>query len=364
MRQQATTVQPSVIMISILALITLPLIQTSPIKISSEVTGKAVIQIPRFRAEEPDAYMCMAVPATDIELKNVVGYKVEVIKEITHHISVAFCEDYETNQPLWDCKNHHGDICSGRSIAFGGWDGYSGHHKDTWFPDDVGIQFGKDLKLNYIVIQMHLEEAVLDPSALKSNPANITLFLTEQSRKYSYQKVNLFSYGYIPPFSEDFKAELTYKWEGSPINAYEYFAHTHAYGYLLEGYIVRNNTIIFSMKENTQEKKQDMTPVEGGLVEIRPGDVLALRCSYRNPGQKNITFGLKGGDEMCNLIYNFKYDAKDIDAFPRSIKSGADVQDRVWCPKDGIGQVDVLCDMQQAASVIRRPRTTKYSNVI
>ncbi|KAK3602991.1 hypothetical protein CHS0354_016806 [Potamilus streckersoni] len=109
------------------------------------------------------------------------------------------------------------------------------------------------------------------------------------------------------------------------------------------------------------------------------GASLALRCSYRNPGPKNIRFGisnlyfdfinlfasrLKGGDEMCNLIYNFKYDAKDIDAFPRSIKSSADAQDGVWCPKDGSDPVDVLCDMQQAASAIRRPRTSIVSNMI
>ncbi|KAK3602992.1 hypothetical protein CHS0354_016807 [Potamilus streckersoni] len=65
------------------------------------------------------------------------------------------------------------------------------------------LTFGKDLNLNYLLVQIHLEEAVLDPKALKSNPANFTLFLTKESRKYSYQKVNLFSYGHIPPFSED-----------------------------------------------------------------------------------------------------------------------------------------------------------------
>ncbi|KAL3881808.1 hypothetical protein ACJMK2_028200 [Sinanodonta woodiana] len=361
MEQQARNVKSLVWMISIISLISFQTIQMTPIKISSEVTGKTVIYIPRFRAPEPDVYMCMAVPVTDIKLTNLVGYKVEVIEEITHHISFAFCEQYETDQTLWDCKNHHGDICSGRSIALAGWDGYSGHHKNTIFPDDVGIQFGKDFKLNHFVIQMHLEDSVPDPNMLRSNPANLTFFLTEKSRKYSYQTVNLFANGYIPALSEEFMAEITCKWEGVPIHAYEYFAHTHGYGYLLELYIVRNNTIIFARKEKTQNKTQDMIPIKGGPVEIRPGDLLAVRCSYRNPGPNNVTFGLKGGDEMCNLIYNFKYDAKEIDAFPRSVKYSSNVQDRVWCPKDGSNSNDALCILQQAARVDASSGISIYS---
>ncbi|KAL3881807.1 hypothetical protein ACJMK2_028199 [Sinanodonta woodiana] len=318
-------------------------IQCNPIKVTSEVTRKTLIEMPKIQLDKPDSYICMAVPVTDLEFSTVVGFKIDVIQEITHHVSLALCEEYETNQTVWDCKSGHGHICSGRSAVFGSWDGGSKNH-------NVGILFGKDVKLNYVVIQAHFKEAVPDPDALKSNPTNVTLFLTEDSRNYSYQKVILFSSGYIPAFSDDFKAEIICKWESIPVKLYEYFAHAHNYGQLIEGYIVRNNTKILISMDKPKGKSHDTVQIEGRHIEIRPGDILAARCSYRNKGPSQIQFGLGFFDEMCNLELSFKYDAKQIDAFPQSVKCGSDAQDRVWCPNGGHDQVDVLCDLQHEAT--------------
>ncbi|KAK3602988.1 hypothetical protein CHS0354_016803 [Potamilus streckersoni] len=325
-------------------------IQCNPINVTSEVTKRTLIQMPKIHVDKPDSYICMAVPVTDLEFSTIVGFKIDVVKEITHHVSIAFCEDYETRQTVWDCKSSHGHICSGRSTVFGGWDGWSKNHSDTVFPDDVGIQLGKDVKMNYVIIQTHFKEAVPDPDALKSNPTNVTLFLAEESRNYSFQKVSLYSSGYIPAFSEDFKAEITCKWESVPVQLYEYFAHTHNYGQLIEGYIVRNNTKILLAMDKPKGKSHDTVVIEGRHTEIRPGDILAVRCSFRNTGSSKVLFGLGGSDEMCNLELSFKYDAKEINAFPQSVKCGSDAQEKVWCPNGEHKQVGVLCDLQHESA--------------
>ncbi|KAL3881809.1 hypothetical protein ACJMK2_028201 [Sinanodonta woodiana] len=337
---------------SVLILISMCLtyVCSNPIKTTSEFVSNTIIQMPRIRAQKPDSYMCMAVPVTEFGFSNLVGFKIKVIEEVVHHVALAVCEEYVTEQRLWDCKSNHGHICKGRSITFGGWDGWSKHHADTIFPDDVGVQLGKDFKLNYVIIQTHFQEAIQDPDSLKSNPTNVTLFMTQESRKYSYQQVNFFSSGYIPAFSEDFRAEITCKWGGVPVNVYEYSAHTHDSGQLLEGYIVRNNTAFLVTKENPKGKSHDRTKVKGGTIEIRPGDILAVRCTYKNTGPNKISFGLGGSDEMCNLALTFEYDAKEITAFPESVKCSADAQDKVWCPRNAGDQVGVLCDLQQAAN--------------
>ncbi|KAK3602989.1 hypothetical protein CHS0354_016804 [Potamilus streckersoni] len=333
----------------LLALICIQCIHSNPIKVSTEVTSKTLIQMPNIQVDKPDSYKCMAVPVTDLEFSNVVGFRIDVIKEVIHHLSVAFCEDYKTHQTLWDCKSNHGNICSGRSIASGGWDGYSKGHNDTMFPEDIGIHLGKDFKMNYVIIEAHFKQAVPDPGALKGNPANVTLFMTKKSQKYSYQKVILYSSGYIPAFSEDFKAEVSYKWESVPVYVYEYFVHTHNYGQLVEGYIVKNNTKILITMENPKERSHDTVHIEGEPIEIRPGDILAVRCSYRNIAPNKVLFGTGGADEMCNLILTFKYDAKEIDSFPEAIKVSTNAQDKVWCSGDGHDQGGVLCGLQQEA---------------
>ncbi|KAL3881815.1 hypothetical protein ACJMK2_028207 [Sinanodonta woodiana] len=333
----------------ILIVMCLTYVCSSPIKISSDVVSNTKIQMPRIRAETPDAYMCIAVPVTDLGFSNLVGFKFDVLEEVAHHVAMAVCEDYETEQRLWDCKSGHGHICRGRSITFGGWDRRSKHHPDTVFPEDVGVQLGKDFKLNYLIVQTHFQEPILDPDSLRSNPANITLFMTQKSRKYSYQQILFHSSGYIPAFSEDFKAEIACKWRGAPVNVYEYSAHTHQYGQLLEGYIVRNNTAILVTKEKPQGKSHDTTKVKGGTIEIRPGDTLAVRCTYKNTGPNKVNFGLGESDEMCNLALTFEYDAKEIAAFPESVKCSGDAQEKVWCPRNAGDQVGVLCDLQQAA---------------
>ncbi|KAK3602995.1 hypothetical protein CHS0354_016810 [Potamilus streckersoni] len=328
----------------------LTFVSSGPIQISSEVVSNIKIQMPRIRVEKSDSYMCMAVPVTELGFFNLVGFKFEVNKEVAHHVAMAVCENYETEQKLWDCKSSHGHICKGRSITFGGWDGWSKHHADTVFPYDVGVQLGKDFKLNYLIVQTHFQDAILDPDSLSSNPTNITLLVTQESRKYSYQQVLFDSSGYIPAFEEDFKAEIACKWRSVPVNVYEYSAHTHDSGQLLEGYIVRNNTALLFTKERPKRKSHDTTKIKGGTIEIRPGDTLAVRCTYKNAGPNKINFGLGGTDEMCNLALTFEYDAKEITAFPESVKCSADAQDKVWCQKSVGDQVGVLCDLQQAAS--------------
>ncbi|KAL3881806.1 hypothetical protein ACJMK2_028198 [Sinanodonta woodiana] len=320
-----------------------PIEQNSP-QTNFDVVSEKQIQMSKIRVEQPDSYMCIAVPFNDLETPNLVGFQIEAIRGLIHHVAVAVCEEYESNETIWDCKNHQGHLCSGRSIAFGGWDGWSQHHSKMMFPNDVAVTLGKNSKLNYVIVQAHFKDAVPDIKIMERNPTNVTLYMTRESRRFSYQQVLFFSSGYIPPFSEDFKAEMMCKWEGITVHVFEYSVHTHDHGILVEGYVVRNNTAILLVKQSPKGKHHDKTRLSEPF-EIRSGDILAGRCTFRNMESHRIKFGLGGADEMCNLDLAFKYDSTETENFPRAIKCSADVQEHVWCPNGSSHQNNVLCGL-------------------
>ena len=76
-------------------------------------------------------------------------------------------------------------------------------------------------------------------------------------------------------------------------------------GKLVSGWRVRDNSQWTLIGKKNPQLPQMFYPVEDGSMVIRPGDVVAARCTMVNNKDKNVYIGSTNEHEMCNyyLMY-------------------------------------------------------------
>ncbi|XP_006812437.2 peptidylglycine alpha-hydroxylating monooxygenase-like [Saccoglossus kowalevskii] len=169
-------------------------------------------------------------------------------------------------------------------------------------PASLGFKVGGNSGINYLVLQVHyglvdryLDEALKDTSGL-------TLKMTIKKPTY-LAGVSLLSGGSsaIPPRMRKWHIDADCLYNGQAVlHPFAFRVHTNNLGTVVSGYRVRNGVFTLIGKEDPQ-KPQAFYPVVNN-VDIRQGDMLALRCTYNTMTEDTVTYiGATLEDEMCNF---------------------------------------------------------------
>lgn len=301
------------------------------------------LSMPIANITKPDTYLCYAVPVNTMPSGSIVGYQVYSKKNVAHHVSIAVCQGYESDTPLWDCREQQGSICIDRVVSIGGKEGFQNEYAEMDLPEDIGVEIGPRTGLDYLILQVHYKSQSTAEDLIYPT-VNLTLKLIEGRRPYRMQKMILISLGYIPA-SSIFSSEIAFKWTGQRIQAITYVIHTHNYGQMVEGYLIKKGVVSLIGRKKVTGHANPEYDIEGSMF-IEYGDIIAARCIYRNNETFPVKFGVRNQDEMCNFAITFKYRSDDSLTYPMVIIQSQNAQNSTWCA-DVIPGTNVLCKQSE-----------------
>lgn len=250
----------------------------------------------------PDEYYCT-------------GYKIEKDQYIVkfkgladagtaHHILVFGCKEPATHKDKWKC----GQVCQGQEQILFAW---AKNAPPLQLPKEVGRHVGPGAGIDYIVLQVHYARVFAD--ADKPDQSGIRIYLTQKRQKFVAGIYLLLAYDtIIPANTKKVHADMScrFDWQTS-IFPFGYRTHAHKLGKVISGYRFRNESFEMIGKGNPQWP-QAFYPVgkKPEEIEVKPGDVLAARCTYSSIGRNRITrIGSTHNDEMCNFYIMYYMDA-------------------------------------------------------
>ncbi|XP_062619988.1 probable peptidylglycine alpha-hydroxylating monooxygenase 1 [Saccostrea cucullata] len=287
--------------------------------------------VPVIETQTSDQYSCYDYSLDHVELEHLKSIRVDVDRSKVHHVTFSFCENPLTNSSVWTCGHLQGHVCDGYAVNVAGWNSKTldtGHFE---FPSGVTVRYGKKTRLVHLVTQIHFRGEVKD---YHEPIVNVTLFPHQNVNPSSlnYQTYMILSSGFIPQNSNTgYFAESACEWKKPPVTAYKFYSHTHHYGFMAEGFLIRNNTWRFIGGELTKNRTRDWSSIPGGPLVIYPGDIIAARCLYINKEDKPVPFGLTDQQEMCNFEVNFGYESRYSKEFKRSFACMSNTQEFSFC---------------------------------
>ncbi|XP_052806354.1 peptidyl-glycine alpha-amidating monooxygenase B-like [Mya arenaria] len=284
-------------------------------QIEGENNLKLIISMPPVKTTYPDQYICYAHRLDSVGDIYVLSSKTEADRSAVHHVATGVCEEPMHTDRTWDCTRDQGHLCKGEAVNFGGWDEFTKKNGIFKFPEDVSFRVGNNTKLRYFMIEIHFMDPVQD---LKPPVANITLDFVQIPSPLRYQTYSFLNSGVIPAKRKNgFFSEIACAWTRPNAFAFRYYLHTHHYGYLVEGFLVRNSTWTLIGSQLSMDKEKDLYDIPGGPIEITQGDVLVARCLYINNKDEPVKFGMSEEEEMCNFQIDIGFRPQDADHFER-----------------------------------------------
>ncbi|ESP00557.1 hypothetical protein LOTGIDRAFT_157833 [Lottia gigantea] len=257
------------------------------------------IRMPNVISPRPDALVCHGIKL-DPEETYVVSYIPHASADVAHHMMVFGCILPASHEPSWLCNENHEDfeteVCGKgeKQVVFA----WALDAPSFQFPDGVGLRLSGTTGVNYIVIQLHYKH-IFPPG--RTDNSGVTLQMTRERQPKQAGFYVIGTHGYIPPKQRAFTMETACKYENEyPIYPIGYRTHSHNLGVVTSGYRIRDGTWIEigRMSPQLPETFYNVT----NHVEVRPGDVLAARCTMNSVKRTHNThIGPTNADEMCNF---------------------------------------------------------------
>ncbi|KAL4228137.1 hypothetical protein ACF0H5_013572 [Mactra antiquata] len=223
----------------------------------------------------------------------IVKYEALADANTAHHILVFGCESLRSEgNNIWKC----GQVCGhGEQIVFA----WAKNAPPLTLPNGVGQHIGgRTTKINHIVIQIHYVNPLPAPDF-----SGIRLYTTRRRQPYISGIYLLLSYGVtIPANTPKFHVDSScvFNWADS-IVPFGYRTHAHTLGSVISGYKVNRGGESTLIGKGNPQWPQAFYPVKERF-EIRPGDLLAARCTYNSTGRfRETEIGSTSNDEMCNF---------------------------------------------------------------
>ncbi|KAL1429875.1 hypothetical protein MTO96_015382 [Rhipicephalus appendiculatus] len=169
----------------------------------------------------------------------------------------------------------------------------------TQLPEGVGFQVGQRTSVRYLVLQVHYDSPM--PNG-ESDTTGLELLIDLQPQRYLagihvfYAKDKT-----IPPGHTNFPVDVNcVASREEPIFVFAYRVHTHSLGRAVTAYLLHNGQWSLLVKGDPHQP-QAFYPLNK-TVPVKPGDVLASRCTYNTMSRTLPTeIGPGARQEMCNL---------------------------------------------------------------
>ncbi|XP_052796467.1 peptidylglycine alpha-hydroxylating monooxygenase-like [Mya arenaria] len=257
------------------------------------------VRMPNVVAPKEDALMCHA-SELEPEEAYIVAFKPHASRDVAHHMMVYGCGQPGSNQSSWACGEM--DDTSDRSVCGDGerqilW-AWAMDAEGKAFPPDVGFRVGGDTGINHVVIQIHYTHA---SKPNETDTSGVTIQFTKNKLTYQAGYYVLYTYGYIPPHTQDYHLETACDFvQNYSIFPLAYRTHAHSLGVVTSGYQVRDGrwTEIGRMSPQLPQTFYNVT--NPGL-EVKKGDILAARCTMSSERDFPTVIGPRNEDEMCNF---------------------------------------------------------------
>lgn len=290
--------------------------------ISCESVSKAVL-MPNVSPKNKDAYLCHTFKLEDDKPFYITEFRPNSTKEIAHHILLYGCLTPGMEEETWNCGEMHkdsnpetdqykyGPVCSGekQSIIYA----WAMDAPKLVLPEDVAFKVGGNTAFKYIVMQVHYANVEKFKGGATDNSG---IILVGQYKSVSHTAgVYLTATGGMieKKSTESFDAACLMR-ENVEFVPFAYRTHTHKLGVVNSGYVIKSNPKNGEQKwieigRRSPQLPQMFFPVSNNVT-VRPGDVIASRCSMNNYQDIDVSIGSTGDDEMCNfyIMYYVKGD--------------------------------------------------------
>ncbi|OWF41760.1 probable peptidylglycine alpha-hydroxylating monooxygenase 1 [Mizuhopecten yessoensis] len=248
-------------------------------------------------------YGCLSVPLKADEY--IVDFQPHSPAGGVHHMAIYRCDEPYERQHVWECIDPT-HVCKpgSKKRSLFGWNlGAPG-----WkLPRFTGIYTGNTS--GHIVVQVH-GRSDLNSHHLDKYGSITLEFQTKRPRLDTVFKGYAVS-GYIPANTLGFTTDVACTWDmkiGARLIGYA--LHTHDYGVATSAYIIRNGTWIELGRVDPQYSMLTYD-ISHKHMYVRPGDVVATRCTYDNHDATDVQMGYSHADEMCNLLLHIAIPHRD-----------------------------------------------------
>merc|ERR1711881_515568 len=269
------------------------------------VTGKDFFPLlmPKVHPPQEEAYLCTPIEIKDEEYY-ITGFRPKALQHTAHHMLIYGCEEPGTQEELWNCGEmqgkpdglEHFHPCKKGSTIIYGW---AKDAPDFELPKDVGFKVGKESQIKYLVLQTHY--AHLDMIPEEGDSSGIFLHYTRHPQPKTAGVLLLGTSGFAPKRSTTYFETACQMNDDREIHPFAFRTHTHGLGKVVSGWRVQNMSNWDLIGKRDPQKPQMFFPVADEKVTLKPGDVVAARCTMVNNLDRVVWIGATNNDEMCNF---------------------------------------------------------------
>ncbi|XP_037268123.1 peptidyl-glycine alpha-amidating monooxygenase B isoform X1 [Rhipicephalus microplus] len=257
---------------------------------------RTLLRMPGVEPTQPDDYYCTAYNLS-YEEAYIVNFKPKPNHSTASHMLLIGCGNVFRKDHLhpgsWNCDRNA--VCDNLTVLYG----WARNAASTQLPEGVGFQVGQQTSVRYLVLQVHYDSPMPDG---ESDTTGLELLIDLQPQRYLagihvfYAKDRT-----IPPGHTNFPVDVNcVASREEPIFVFAYRVHTHSLGHAVTAYLLHNGRWSLLVKGDPHQP-QAFYPLNK-TVPVKPGDVLASRCTYNTVSRALPTeIGPGARQEMCNL---------------------------------------------------------------
>ncbi|XP_071502884.1 peptidyl-glycine alpha-amidating monooxygenase B-like [Diadema antillarum] len=261
------------------------------------------ILMPGVIPKMPEEYLCYA-EAAPYRDSYIVNFEPRASMKTIHHMLVYGCRELrDDRQSVVQCS---GSPCKGNSNILFGW---ARDAPSPNIPRGVGFHVGGSSGINYLMIQLHYGDNLDHLKGTEGDHSGITLRMTHTPQPFIGGIYLLWSSNInVPPHSTNVHSDIACMYDSSAnIHPFAFRTHAHSLGKVITGYLIRDGewTVI---AQGDPQWPQAFYPSLNDYT-VRPGDILAARCTYDSNRDVAVHVGGTHNDEMCNLYLMYYTDS-------------------------------------------------------
>lgn len=255
---------------------------------------KMQLRMPGVEPAQADDYYCTAYNLS-YEEAYIVNFEPKPDHSTASHMLLIGCGNIFKKDHLhpgsWNCDRNA--VCDDLTVLYG----WARNAPSTQLPQGVGFQVGQQTSVRYLVLQVHYDSPIVG-----GDSTGLELQIDLQPQRYLagihvfYAKDQT-----IPPGQPSFPVDVNcVASREEPMFVFAYRVHTHSLGRAVTAYLLHNGHWS-QLAQGDPHRPQAFYPLNR-TVTVKPGDVLASRCTYDTTTRKRPTeIGPGASQEMCNL---------------------------------------------------------------
>ncbi|KAL4713924.1 hypothetical protein ACJJTC_015578 [Scirpophaga incertulas] len=262
--------------------------------------------MPNVWPHKDELYLCTPIRISPRNNYYIVGFQPNATMHTAHHMLLYGCLEPGSNDSVWSCgemqTNEIDDLyntaspCrSGSQIVYA----WARDAPSLQLPEDVGFLIGKNSAIKYLVLQIHYMHKFPEG---KTDNSGVYLKYTKAPMRRQAGVILLGTGGVVAPNRVEHMETACTMSEHKIIHPFAFRTHTHGLGKLVAGYVVRRDEsgdVWQLIGKKDPQLPQMFYPAVS--TPVKPGDVLAARCTMNNTNGYAVKIGPTNKDEMCNF---------------------------------------------------------------